>query len=682
MTDEYFMISTPTSPLPTCVSTPVNDNWCCAVDVLLDELDRLASSDMPQADFHRHVLRCGLAHLGAHRGAVWLRDVTSLRLCADVDLVASAQFDDSRVADWHQRLLQQAVTHGQWMTAEFPSGQRPAHDSTTAGQPRLIVCPISVESQVFVLYEILIDSVADGRREAPMRSFLEAVGLIVADYERGRLLRVFRRAESVAQQFRDMVLQFHDSLDRSRTATAIANAARTFVGADRVTVLVRRGDDPRIQAISGVTHSEERARTPRSLVQLARIVLASGEPIWFDGDEARVPAELRSVVREYVDHSHARNVLVLPFRTPGSNDDSDRADVANSDLGAGALVVETFDNTPRPDLRPRAEEVCRHAALAIRNSEQYSRIPGGWIWQCFHDRVPRRRSRVWFGAAAACLAIGCLLAMPANLHVTAQGQLIPVQRREVFAVVEGLVDQVHIQHGDFVKRDQPLVQLKSPEIERQRHELFGHIQATRKRLVAAKVSRGDDHAARRSTADRRHESAGEEGALEQRLAGLEAEYAIILRQQRDLLVVSPIAGQVVTWNIEQRLQSRPVQPGNRLLTVADVGGDWGLELYIPETQVGHAVRAFAEQGRQLPVTFVLDSTAEVHTGNLAAIASATRYDETWGNHVLASVTVDKTSLPDARPGALVRARILCGRRSRAFVWFHELVEQARIFFMV
>ncbi len=53
-----------------------------------------------------------------------------------------------------------------------------------------------------------------------------------------------------------------------------------------------------------------------------------------------------------------------------------------------------------------------------------------------------------------------------------------------------------------------------------------------------------------------------------------------------------------------------------------------------------------------------------------------------GNTVLIKVAIDKSELPQLRPGASVVAKLHCGRRGVGYVWFHDLIEfvQAKILF--
>jgi hypothetical protein len=56
--------------------------------------------------------------------------------------------------------------------------------------------------------------------------------------------------------------------------------------------------------------------------------------------------------------------------------------------------------------------------------------------------------------------------------------------------------------------------------------------------------------------------------------------------------------------------------------------------------------------------------------------------EDEGNVVRIKVAIDKQDIYDPRPSATVTGKVLCGRRSIGYAWFHEAVEwlQANVFF--
>ena len=52
---------------------------------------------------------------------------------------------------------------------------------------------------------------------------------------------------------------------------------------------------------------------------------------------------------------------------------------------------------------------------------------------------------------------------------------------------------------------------------------------------------------------------------------------------------SPLTGAVVTWNVRQLLEARPVQKGQALMQVADLTGPWVLEIEVPDDRIGHVL---------------------------------------------------------------------------------------------
>ena len=158
----------------------------------------------------------------------------------------------------------------------------------------------------------------------------------------------------------------------------------------------------------------------------------------------------------------------------------------------------------------------------------------------------------------------------------------------------------------------------------------------------------------------------------------------------DLEVRSPIDGQVVTWDLENRLLHRPVQRGQVLLRVANPDGDWQLELHMAEDRMGHIARAAAAgraaTARPLPVSYIL-ATAAGHDAARARSRRSSRSPRSAGeegNTVLIKVASTRTTCdrPTCRPGATVTAKVYCGRRSLGYVWFHDLLAfvQSRILF--
>ena len=56
-------------------------------------------------------------------------------------------------------------------------------------------------------------------------------------------------------------------------------------------------------------------------------------------------------------------------------------------------------------------------------------------------------------------------------------------------------------------------------------------------------------------------------------------------------MLSPITGDVITWQVAEKLQLRPVEKGQLLMTVADPTKEWELEIHMPEDRMGAVAKA-------------------------------------------------------------------------------------------
>ncbi len=132
------------------------------------------------------------------------------------------------------------------------------------------------------------------------------------------------------------------------------------------------------------------------------------------------------------------------------------------------------------------------------------------------------------------------------------------------------------------------------------NEVQGQRLATIEQLAAVQRELLDDRRSLRP--EDRNRLAGQQAELEQKLISLEAQLAIQNEKQLQLDVKSPIDGEVVTWDLHNRLPNdRPVQRGQVLLRVADPAGDWQLEVHMPENHMGHVTsyqQTLYEQARE------------------------------------------------------------------------------------
>jgi hypothetical protein len=140
-------------------------------------------------------------------------------------------------------------------------------------------------------------------------------------------------------------------------------------------------------------------------------------------------------------------------------------------------------------------------------------------------------------------------------------------------------------------------------------------------------------------------------------------------------LLSPINGVVYQSRLQEQLRSRPVQRGQQLLEIVNDSGDWQLDLQVPDSVVGYiAALEPSKDVNKVEVQFTFnDDSRDVHLATLKSLDKATHLHDGQLS-CLATVGVEKNLARTLRPGQTVSARIRCGRKSLAFVWFREVVE--------
>lgn len=488
------------------------------------------------------------------------------------------------------------------------------------------------------------------------------------------------------------VLQLHQNLDPQTTMSRVANETRRFLNADRVSVLQWHRGSAKVRAVSGQPSVNQRSSTIQLLRRLAQRVLPLGETFWYPMDKEKdqrvpLPAEIEHPLNEYLTASTVRSLIIVPIsdQSATSAEDPDSAKVERRWIGG--IVVEKFDALwDRGELTPTIELVSRQAGSALRNVQQHRSLFLFPIWNALgKSRVVvaarnLRRSALVFLALLA--LAGALIFVPAPFRISCNGVLLPQGRQNVFAQVDGDVSQVHVDHGALVAANAEVVTLTNETLLRQRQEIAGKIKPLEEQLAAIDSNildrpRNDSQA---PTDDRANL---EQGSLRASLESARRQLAIIDEQIKFLSVRSPMAGQVLSWDVRQELMHKPVRRGDLLLEVADVNGPWELELKLPDRRIGHVLRAQAESDKPLPVSFVLAADPNIAwSGEIISIAKITQDDSVDGQTIRVEVAFDHSTLDIKQARSGVLAKVHCGYRPLGYVWLHDVFEffQSKVFF--
>lgn len=671
---------------------------------LIDEVARLAQSSIQPKEFYTGLLDRIVAALAGVGGAVW-----TLEGGGQLELQYQIALDQTNLS-----LEENRQVHRQLLAAVMQRNEAtfvPPHAGISEDGPKLnpsefllLLAPLVVEEQVIGVVEIFKRPGGLPSARRGYLRFLSQMCMLAAEYFKNHQLRQLRQRQQVWGEFDNFTRAVHKSLNHRETAYVIANEGRRFMEADRVSVAITRGRKSWVEAVSGQDLLNRRSNAVRMLDRLTSTVVRTGEAFYYTEDSKDIAPQIERVLTEYVDDSHAKAIAVIPLRKPEEKPDPSKQGEERPKRPEiiGALIVERFEHGKfDASMQQRIDAVCVHSSTALNNSLSHSRIFLLPLWKAIGNATWLVRARTLpktLAVVAAIAAVVYLMAfVPYEFALEGRGTLEPEFKRDVFAEIDGDVKDVLVEHGDMVKGPQPgvsagtpgelgttLVILDSREIAIRLDEVRGKLQTSLAELQSVQRRRQTAP----STEQERQESqqlAAKESELQISTKSLQSQEALLIEQEKQLIVRAPIDGQVITWNARQQLAARPVQRGQVLMTIADLSRPWVLEVLMPEDRMGHILEAQSKlpPGEQMTVSFILATDPGVtFEGKVRKFAMAANMQEEEGNCVLLTVDFDRTKLPKLRPGAAVTAKVHCGQKAFGYVWFHDVIEfvQSKVLF--
>lgn len=468
--------------------------------------------------------------------------------------------------------------------------------------------------------------------------------------------------------------RLHQSLDPRVVGITAVNETCTHLGCDRAWLFERSGSQWRLRQVSGQRRMRHSSPQVRQLKALIRQVAPTGQRFVFAGQELNVPESVLKSLMTYVHESGAQSLVLEPLFPP---EPVEKESASKRKRPTALLICEQFeDNLPAPGLLHHLPAWGEQIALALQNAKVHSRLlllPGMKFLSQLFDGIYSSRlatAMALFGTLAA-VVMG-LCAVETELRIQSRGHLMPVVRRHVYAPLEGEIAEVFIRESEVVEQGQPLLRLRSPQLElnqltlaSQLQERMQHREAIRAQLRTSLTGRD------------RAESARTQAQLESvtiEINALERRLALLAEEQAKLVVTAPIRGTITTPQPESRLINCPVQRGEALLEVMDEKGPWRIELEIPERRAGHVLGRLQENIHP-EVSYRLTALAQQEwSSKLTTLGDRTALSGEYGTVVNGYCDVDMEELPLQRIGADLTARVHCGPRSLMFVYFGEAWE--------
>lgn len=660
---------------------------------LVNEIAQISKTDITPEEFHTEYLNRIVSSLAAVGGAIWTTDPQGqLGLAYQINM-REAKINDEEANRQHARLLYQSMKSPEPLLVPPHSG-----GEDEAGNPTeylLLLGPVRTELETVGMVEILQRRGAGPSTQKGYLRFLNQMCGLMSDYYKNRQLRHFGDRQTLWAQLEEFTRTIHSSLNLRETAYTIVNEGRRLIECDRVTIALRRGRKCTVEAVSGQAMLDKRSNTVRLLGRLATAVVASNEPVWYTGDTADMAPQVEDAVEEYVDESHTKMVAVFPLSQIVNNEEEQEDDPKKReepDPPFGALIIEQIEDNRVPEkMQKRIEIVAEHSCSALGNAMDYNSVFLMPLWRLIGKSKVLVKARMLpktITVTAAILAFFiAMCVVPWDFEMHSDGSLEPVTRQNVYAAGDGKVMDLFVAHESEVKGPDPvtgqpgtvLARMRNTDLEVKLREVEGEIQKNLEQRSTIKHMLSELRGG--SANEKRRQLEGELVQLEEDYKTLLARQELFREKLAELEVRAPIDGEVVTWDLEDRLLDRPVVKGQALMEIADPSGRWQAELLMPEKRMGHIVEYFKQQRAEDPefelkVEIVLATDPDTtHYGTIKQIHQRAEVRGQEGNTVLLKVSLDdQEKLPESlRPGAGVSAKVYCGKKPVGYVLLHEAI---------
>ncbi len=691
------------APLPTSGAPPELQTWQELEDVFT-QLGQLARSPVAPQEFYRTALDQSVRALSAERGTIWLRAASgAMQPVAQTGRATNLASRDERAQRAHQSLLLHVATEGRVSTIN-PQSDSDTADALNRTEHVIVFGPVkslvdashkaiaakASPSITLAIVEIWMRAGASPAAYQGCEQFLASVCDLAADFHAFHERRQLLDEDHHRTELLHLGKRTHRHLDLATTAYEVANEGRRVLDCDRLSVLIGSGRQCRLLATSGVSRIERRSGAARRLEKIAQMVRRTDSPAFYADGECDALPPVADAIEGHVADSHARHLAAIPVRQPIDPTENDTATKKRPKRARPefVLIAEQFDSREGDLRRDWLVEIGEVCSTALYNAREADRLPLRWIVRPLGKlthAISAHLPLALLVTAAVIAAVVALVKVPTEFYVESSGTLQPVVRRDVFAPRSGIVDEVLVQHNAAVTAGQPLVRMRDPALELELKRVDGEMETAQKQLDAVRATK-TNRAVKDPTPIDSYRLSAEERELEQKLANSRHERELLQRERERLVVTSPIAGRVLTWDVGHQLLARPVERGEALVTVADLSADWELDLDVPDDQIGYVLAAQKELQPDLPVRFRLSSEEQAeHVGKVIEVCQT------------ANVAPDKTSRPkptiltkvafdtpqllqevggELRPGVSARAQIACGRRSLGYVWLHDIWDAA------
>ena len=669
---------------------------------LAREIEQMSGQDVPPQIYFQEFLNRVVTAIGARAGAVWMVDESGrLGMAAQVNLDQTGLREIPGAAQANERLLGEVLQTGEARTIGHGG------ETKLPTEHVLVLSALHKEKACVGVVELFQRPDVPEKAQSGYMQFLEQMCGYASRYIEGKRRNQPESADLKNQfwtDFEQFMLRIQRTLDEQEVADAAASDGRSLLGADRFSVVVRKGRSTKVRAVSGQSSVNQRSNLIVAMTNLARRVIEMGETLTYTGKVDGLPPQIEQPLASFVQESGSRMVMLVPtFESEPmvhkQGEDEERKRKTKRPKATGCVVIEQIaESEPAPQLEQRAELIADHVGAALWNSRQHNRIFGISVWKLIGSALEWFHGRKLAITTAVLLVIAGLAAAGALIQldypVDAEGKLMPVEQIAVFAKWDGEITKegLKVNGGQRVKTGDILIVMENDELNEQIRSAEAEV---RKQTDLLGLKQTELETARSFTA-REPGAADSPARIAVELARVEADLYIarnhlnmlIKRRDEKLTIRATHDGIIPNFQLRQLLEDRPVRQGDHLFDIMNDEGPWHMELLVAEKRMGHILRT--QRGREergesteLPANFYLATQPDNDQlkCRLTRVATRSTTDQEIGTAFeLIAVADEGQQMPEQRIGAEVTVRIYCDKTSLAYYCFGDVVEFLQRFF--
>ncbi|HEY2787160.1 MAG TPA: efflux RND transporter periplasmic adaptor subunit [Fimbriiglobus sp.] len=710
------MSNNPTAEAPKgTTSVPDRNKFSRAIDDAFEEASKLAGSTLPPADFYQKFLNRTLTAINAPAGAIWLRTPQGfLQIACQINL-ENVGLDQKRGGrQCHNEVLRQVFQaqptrpvllepQGR-LTGIAEAGPVPAANLT---EYYTLFAPIvQNDKSPLGLLEVFQESNHDPRMYPTFLNYTVQMAGYASQYHSFSNVRQSAGLDKVFTQVEAFARLIHTSLNPTEVAYHVANEGRKLVECDRLCVGVRHGKKVVVEAVSGADVVEKASTHVRRMRHLFDAVVTWGDKLIYKGEkDDSLPPQVLHALDDYLAESQPKLLVVMPIKDVEREKDEKKP-------ARSVLLMEAF-NPPEmvEPLVQRLDVVGKHASTALYNAAQMKRVPLGLLWKPIaklQDGLGGKARFYWAAGITTFLAVlAAMILVPYPLKMEAKGELEPIELRYVYPPKGGFVSNILYKQGETVRPGATTVVLDDPELQsdmtKYATELTKAIKSAS--LIKQQITSTMSFYEANQWYQRLSQAQSDQSTNELLIANLVKLYNADKETYGRFYAKAPglprAAGgnwKVLNADNKDFRLGQQVKASEPLLRLGWVDGPWQVTLKIPNRNIGHILKAFADPkqhkkdatGRPyLDVDLLLTSDAHqkyygrLYKDKITGQAVPNKDDHNESDPIImAYVAVNQDDVPKDKwispelfvTGQEIHARIRCGDHALGYSLFHGVWE--------